>query len=139
MRPIDKSVRFLLPVMLIAVYCTPEAYADEDKGFSFPAARPEQVGMNQAKLEQAKGYAQSAGGSGMIVRHGRVVLRWGDQKKRYDIKSAIKKRRHNIVATPFKKCLNNLKEVYFNNSPARTLVIKQMNSGITNKIIESFY
>jgi CubicO group peptidase (beta-lactamase class C family) len=76
--------------MLIAVYCTLEACADEDKGFSFPAAKPEQVGMNQAKLEQAKRYAQSAGGSGMIVRHGRVVLRWGDQKKRYDIKSATK-------------------------------------------------
>ena len=76
--------------MLIAVYCTLEAYANEDKGFSFPAAKPEQVGMNQAKLEQAKRYAQSAGGSGMIVRQSRVVLRWGDQKKRYDIKSATK-------------------------------------------------
>jgi len=76
--------------MLVAVYCTLEVYADEDKSFSFPAARPEQVGMNQAKLEQAKRYSQSAGGSGMVVRHGRVVLRWGDQKKRYDIKSATK-------------------------------------------------
>jgi len=76
--------------MLIAVYFTLGAYADEDNGFSFPTVKPEQVGMKQAKLEQAKRYAQSAGGSGIIVCHDRVVLRWGDQKKRYDIKSATK-------------------------------------------------
>jgi len=76
--------------MLIVCYFVLNMYAGEDQGFLFPVAMPEQVGMNKAKLEQAKSYALSAGGSGMILRHGRAVSRWGDQKKRYDIKSATK-------------------------------------------------
>ena len=46
--------------------------------------------LDGAKLDDAKRYALSAGGSGIIVRHGRVVMRWGDQQLRYDIKSATK-------------------------------------------------
>jgi len=76
--------------LLIVEWGFLSVHAGEDKGFSFPTARPDQVGMNPAKLEQAKRYALSAGGSGMIVRRGQVVMRWGDQKKRYDIKSATK-------------------------------------------------
>ena len=53
-------------------------------------AQPSDVGMDLAGLEDAKRYALSAGGSGMVVRRGKVVLRWGDQTKRYDIKSATK-------------------------------------------------
>jgi len=83
-------IRCQLHNILIVCYCVLNMYAGEDQGVSFPVTRPEQVGMNQAKLEDAKRYARSAGGSGMIVRHGRVVSRWGDQKKRYDIKSATK-------------------------------------------------
>ncbi len=90
MKSIDKSVRFLLFATLVGGHWALEVQAGEGRGFHFPTAKPEQVRMNQAKLEQAKRYAQSAGGSGMIVRHGRVVLRWGDRKKRYDIKSATK-------------------------------------------------
>lgn len=90
MRPIDKSVRYLLPVMLLAVYCTLEAYADEDKCFPFPAARPKQFGMNEAKLGEAKQYAQIGGGSGCIIRGGRLVMAWGDQKQKYDIYSSTK-------------------------------------------------
>ncbi|MHC4626925.1 MAG: serine hydrolase domain-containing protein, partial [Planctomycetota bacterium] len=90
MNCIDKLIHRLLLIMLIAGWSILKVHASEQKGFSFPSARPEQLGMNQAKLEQAKLYSLSAGGSGMIVRHGQVVLRWGDQKKRYDIKSATK-------------------------------------------------
>ena len=56
----------------------------------WPAAGPAEVGLDAAKLDAARTYAQSAGGSGMIVRHGKAVLRWGDQRRRYDIKSATK-------------------------------------------------
>jgi CubicO group peptidase (beta-lactamase class C family) len=56
----------------------------------WPSAAPAAVGLDPARLEEAKEYALSAGGSGMIVRHGKVVLRWGDQAQRYDIKSATK-------------------------------------------------
>lgn len=48
------------------------------------------VGLDDELLKQARDYALTAGGSGMIVRHGQVVLRWGDQDQRYDIKSASK-------------------------------------------------
>lgn len=52
--------------------------------------QPAAMGLDGLKLNEAKLYALSAGGSGMIVRHGRVVMRWGDQQQRYDIKSATK-------------------------------------------------
>lgn len=56
----------------------------------WPAAQPVEVGLDPAKLDEARLYALTAGGSGMILRHGKAALRWGDQKKRYDIKSATK-------------------------------------------------
>ncbi len=56
----------------------------------WPSADPSDTGLDAAKLDDAKDYALSAGGSGMIVRHGKVLLRWGDQNERYDIKSATK-------------------------------------------------
>ncbi|MCA9213106.1 MAG: serine hydrolase, partial [Planctomycetales bacterium] len=51
---------------------------------------PVEVGMQSDLLEDAKRYALTAGGSGLISRHGKVVTRWGDQRKRYDIKSTTK-------------------------------------------------
>lgn len=56
----------------------------------WPSADPSDVGLDAKKLQGAQKYAESAGGSGMIIRHGKAVLRWGDQKERYDIKSATK-------------------------------------------------
>jgi len=53
-------------------------------------ARPEQVGMDGAFLDKARNYAVSGGGSGCIIRHGRLVMRWGNQKQRYDLKSTTK-------------------------------------------------
>jgi len=90
MKSVDRTIRCLLPLMLSAGYFVVEGHAGENKGFAFPTVRPKKVGMSQSGLEQAKRYAQSAGGSGMIVRKGKVVCRWGDQQKRYDIKSATK-------------------------------------------------
>jgi CubicO group peptidase (beta-lactamase class C family) len=54
------------------------------------SATPQSVGLDGSKLDEAKRYALSAGGSGIIIRHGRVALRWGDQKRKYDIKSSTK-------------------------------------------------
>ena len=47
----------------------------------------ELAGMNFAKLKEAGDYA---GGSGCIMRGGKIVFSWGDINKRYDLKSTTK-------------------------------------------------
>jgi len=54
---------------------------------SWTRATPIEAGMELALLEQARDYA---GGSGMIIRGGRLVMAWGDTSKRYDLKSSTK-------------------------------------------------
>ena len=56
----------------------------------WPAAEPEEIGLDADQLDQAQRYALTAGGSGLIIYQGHAVQRWGDQRKRYDIKSATK-------------------------------------------------
>lgn len=53
-------------------------------------AAPAQVGMDEAKLAQARDYALTGAGSGYITRHGRLVMAWGDPRQRYDLKSTTK-------------------------------------------------
>ena len=59
-------------------------------GATWSEKSPAELGLNAARLEAARDYALSAGGSGMIVRGGHAVLRWGDQAQRYDLKSTNK-------------------------------------------------
>jgi CubicO group peptidase (beta-lactamase class C family) len=59
-------------------------------GESWERATPEQVGMDASMLQKARDYALTGGGSGRITRHGRLVMQWGDQKHRYDLKSSTK-------------------------------------------------
>jgi CubicO group peptidase (beta-lactamase class C family) len=54
----------------------------------WPTATPAEVGMDEAKLLQAKQYAGS--GSGYIIRHGKLVMTWGSATQRYDLKSTTK-------------------------------------------------
>ena len=51
---------------------------------------PEHVGMDSALLHKARDFALTGGGSGCIIRHGRLVMQWGEQKQRYDLKSTTK-------------------------------------------------
>jgi CubicO group peptidase (beta-lactamase class C family) len=53
-------------------------------------AKPEEVGVDGGTLEKAKDYALTGGGSGCIVRYGRLIMQWGDQKQLYDLKSTTK-------------------------------------------------
>lgn len=57
---------------------------------SWMTAEPEEVGLDKAKLIQARDYALTGGGSGYITRGGKLVVAWGDLKKRYDLKSTTK-------------------------------------------------
>lgn len=56
----------------------------------WPHATPADVGLDEAKLGQARDYALTGGGSGCIIRHGKQVLAWGDPKQLYDLKSTTK-------------------------------------------------
>lgn len=53
-------------------------------------AEPQQVGMDSAILGQARDHALTGEGSGCIIRHGKLVMQWGDQAQRYDLKSSTK-------------------------------------------------
>jgi CubicO group peptidase (beta-lactamase class C family) len=46
--------------------------------------------MDEAKLREARDYALTGGGSGMISRGGYLVYSWGNQGTRYDLKSSTK-------------------------------------------------
>ncbi len=54
------------------------------------AAKPEQVGLDAALLAQARKYALTGGGAGYVTRGGKLVLSWGDVKRRFDLKSTSK-------------------------------------------------
>ncbi len=62
----------------------------EFPGADWPRARFAEVGLAEARLQQARDYALTGGGSGIITRHGKVVMTWGDQAKLYDLKSSSK-------------------------------------------------
>jgi CubicO group peptidase (beta-lactamase class C family) len=51
---------------------------------------PSEAGLDEAKLHAARDYALTGGGSGYVVRGGKLVLSWGDEVQRYDLKSTTK-------------------------------------------------
>ncbi|MHC4519019.1 MAG: serine hydrolase [Planctomycetota bacterium] len=78
----------------LAIFLSGTVFAQEARSAwpdtSWQPATAAEVGMDAALLEQARDYALTGEGSGMITRHGRAVMRWGDQKKTYDLKSSTK-------------------------------------------------
>ncbi len=90
MKSTDISIRCLVLFVQFAAFCAVNLHAGEEVRFIFPVAKPEQVGMDEAKLESAREYALIGGGSGCIIRGGRLAMAWGDQKKKYDIYSSTK-------------------------------------------------
>lgn len=72
-----------------AVYPASDLSNDQpDHGWTRVAAAD--VGMNDNALAEAETYALTGGGSGMIVRKGRLVRSWGNIDQRYDMKSTTK-------------------------------------------------
>ena len=57
---------------------------------SWPQASPASAGLDEQRLHQARDYALSGEGSGLIVHQGKLVLAWGDPDRRYDLKSTTK-------------------------------------------------
>ncbi len=51
---------------------------------------PAEVNLDETALEQARDYALTGGGGGLIVRHGLVAMQWGDTGYLWDVKSSTK-------------------------------------------------
>ncbi len=85
-RVIYCSILFAIALVRCGFSKEPIIWPDRD----WPKATPEDVGMDRRLLEQAKRYALTGGGSGYIVRHGKLVMSWGDPRQRYDLKSTTK-------------------------------------------------
>ena len=86
---VRRAMKLLLVVMSLPAIGTGSVQAVWPNG-QWETAPPEQVGMDSSLLTKARDSALTGGGSGMITRHGKVVLRWGDQKQIYDLKSSTK-------------------------------------------------
>lgn len=78
----------MTPLLILALNLA--ASADPFPGKSWPVAKPADLGVDEAKLIQARDYALTGGGSGGIIVRGRLVLTWGDPATRYDLKSSTK-------------------------------------------------
>jgi CubicO group peptidase (beta-lactamase class C family) len=78
-------------ILFLAVVAHPSLGAEEFwPSDDWPRATATEAGFDPAKLEAARDYALSAGGSGCITRHGKLVLAWGDTRQLYDLKSSTK-------------------------------------------------
>jgi CubicO group peptidase (beta-lactamase class C family) len=90
-----RSVTFLLStITLTLISVSVRAEADHQAtlwpGREWPQASPEDLGLAPARLAEARDYALTGGGAGMVIRHGRLAMAWGDLTKRYDLKSTTK-------------------------------------------------
>ena len=59
-------------------------------GAEWERATPQSAGLNAKLLDEARDYALSGGGSGVVIRGGKLVYSWGDTKQTYDLKSTTK-------------------------------------------------
>ena len=69
-----------------AVLAEPAIYPDDD----WLRVEPVAVGLDKRQLIMARDYALTGGGAGYIVRHGKLVMSSGDEKRRLDLKSTSK-------------------------------------------------
>ena len=59
-------------------------------GDAWQRIAPAEAAMDKKLLDKARDYALAGGGSGCVIRGGRLVYSWGDQEKLYDLKSTTK-------------------------------------------------
>lgn len=83
----------LIVCLLVLAYSPATGQGDAGEiwpGLSWEQATPEQVGMDATVLRRARDFALTGAGSGCVTRGGRLIIQWGNQKKRYDLKSTTK-------------------------------------------------
>ena len=59
-------------------------------GSAWETATPAEMGMDETLLQQARSFALAGGGSGMVIRGGKLVMSWGNSTDTYDVKSTTK-------------------------------------------------
>lgn len=87
----NRTYLIVAPLALFSLAAKTSNAADEIWPLpKWPVAKPADVGMDDAQLGRARDYALTGGGSGYITRHGKLVMSWGDLRRRYDLKSTTK-------------------------------------------------
>ncbi|MEX0938907.1 MAG: serine hydrolase [Pirellulales bacterium] len=82
--------RRALPIACFMVVASSVAQSASAQVTFWETATPESQGMDVEKLDQARRYALTGEGSGYVVRHGKLIMSWGDPDRRYDLKSTTK-------------------------------------------------
>jgi len=96
-RPVALRCGWLPRALLLLVAALPLSAQTSWPGEAWEIVHPSEVGLDEAKLAEARDYALKGEGSGFVVRHGKLVYSWGDPKQTYDLKSSTK----SIGATAF--------------------------------------
>ncbi len=98
-------------IIIAALLLAPIVYAEtifpDD---SWQKATPSEAGMDEELLNQAKEFALTGDGCGYITRHGKLVLSWGDPKKKFDLKSTTKSFGATALAVTLKDGLIKLED-----------------------------
>ncbi len=90
--PDDSKVCSLLLVLVLNIVFSCLAVAEDllIPQAIWTVAEPSEAGLDGELLIAARDYALTGEGAGMIVRSGKVVMRWGDQRQKFDLKSSTK-------------------------------------------------
>jgi hypothetical protein len=91
MARLAKSVVWFVVLVIEGVSLLPASPSEPVYlGKEWVRATPAEMGLDVAKVNQARDYALRGGGSGCIMRSGKLVMLWGDFHQRYDLKSTTK-------------------------------------------------
>jgi CubicO group peptidase (beta-lactamase class C family) len=88
-----RSARSLAPVSCLILGSASMAASAQTliwPGDAWQTGTPDSQGMSEARLQEARTYALTRGGSGFIARRGVQVYTWGSQTDLYDVKSVTK-------------------------------------------------
>ncbi|HJZ55880.1 MAG TPA: serine hydrolase [Gemmataceae bacterium] len=78
-------------ILTLVFTATPLSAEEVWPGKDWETATPASQGLSATGLDEAAAYAEMhGGGSGCVIRHGRLVKEWGPVAMRWDIKSATK-------------------------------------------------
>jgi CubicO group peptidase (beta-lactamase class C family) len=74
------------------------------------AASPSEMGMEEARLAEARDFALTGGGAGMVTRSGRLVMSWGNTGQQIDVKSVTKSFGSAVLGLAIKDSLVGLED-----------------------------